>query len=356
MEYNFRTALIVISAVVITAIFVHGFWTIRKNKNPYKLKAKSKTDNVDTPNRGFDGSGFDQDGVSKPRVVDNPLNDEVSHQEIPMPATSDYEEQATSYREFSAEDNEPSLGDMSSLDKMTQNKENHVPDLRAQEQSLFEQVKAEEPPVVKKVEKSLYQTPVTSAKPIVKTSSYVNKKAPIKRDQIEINFDDAVKKGPTSVKKDPIITKRKKVSVEPEVLIISVVMPENQLMSGAALLPTLLTLGMKYGDMNIFHRHEDNAGNGKVTFSLANIMNPGTFDLDNMESFTTQGISLFMTLPSVGEASVVFEQMLNAAKQLALEFSGQLLDDKRSVMTKQTEQHYTSKIREFERRNLIASA
>jgi cell division protein ZipA len=356
MEYNFRTALIVISAVVITAIFVHGFWTIRKNKNPYKLKAKSKTETVETPNRGFDGSGFDQDGVSKPRVVDNPLNDEVSHQEIPMPATSDYEEQATSYREFSVEDNEPSLGDMSSLDNMTKNKENKAPDLRAQEESLFEQVKAEEAPVVKKVEKSLYQAPVTSAKPALKTSSYVTKKAPIKRDQIEINFDDGVKKKSISAKKEPVLTQRKKESIEPEVLIISVVMPENQQMSGAALLPTLLTLGMKFGDMNIFHRHEDNAGNGKVTFSLANIMNPGTFDLDNMESFTTQGISLFMTLPNVGEASVVFQQMLNAAKQLALEFSGQLLDDKRNVMTKQTEQHYTSKIREFERRNLIASA
>jgi cell division protein ZipA len=358
MEYNFRTALIVISAVVITAIFVHGFWTIRKNKNPYKLKAKSKskTENVETQNRGFDGSGFDQDGVSKPRVVENPLSDEVSHQEIPMPASSDYEEQATSFREFNVEDNEPSLGDMSSLDNMTKNKENNAPDLRAQEESLFEQVKAEEVSVVKKIEKSLYQAPVISAKPPLKTSSYVTKKAPIKRDQIEINFDDSVKKGSTPVKKDPLLAKRKKVNIEPEVLIISVVMPENQQMSGAALLPTLLTLGMKYGDMNIFHRHEDNAGNGKVTFSLANIMNPGTFDLDNMESFTTQGISLFMTLPSVGDASVVFEQMLNAAKQLALEFGGQLLDDKRSVMTKQTEQHYTSKIREFERRNLIASA
>ena len=108
MEYNFRTALIVISAVVITAIFVHGFWTIRKNKNPYKLKAKSKskTENVEIQNRGFDGSGFDQDGVSKPRVVDNPLNGEVSHQEIPMPASSYYEDQATSYREFNVEDNE----------------------------------------------------------------------------------------------------------------------------------------------------------------------------------------------------------------------------------------------------------
>mgnify|MGYP001402488461 CR=1 FL=1 len=355
MEYNFRTALIVISAVVITAIFVHGFWTIRKNKNPYKLKAKSKNDNIETPNRGFDGSGFDQDGVSKPRVVDNPLNDEMSHQEIPMPATSDDEEQASSYREFRVGDNEPSLGDMSSLGHMTKHNENNAPDLRAQEASLFEQDKAEEAPVVKKIEKSLYQAPVISAKPALKTSPYVTKKAPIKRDQIEINFNDGVRKGSTLIKKDPILTKHKKESIEPEVLIISVVMPENQQISGAALLPTLLTLGMKFGDMNIFHRHEDNAGNGKVTFSLANIMNPGTFDLDNMESFTTQGISLFMTLPNVGDASVVFQQMLNAAKQLALEFSGQLLDDKRNVMTKQTEQHYTSKIREFERRNLIAS-
>jgi cell division protein ZipA len=357
MEYNLKTALIIISAVVITAIFIHGFWTIRKNKNPYKLKTKAEK--LEPQNRGFDGSGFDQDGVSKPRVVENPLSEEVSHQEVPMPAATDYEEQATTYQEFREEDNEPSLGDMSSLDNITQKNENNAPDLRAQEESLFEQVKAEEVTPVEKIEASVYQAPVTLAKPPRKTSSYVTKKAPIKRDQIEINFDDEVngKKGvPTSVKKEPVLAKRKKVNIEPEVLIISVVMPEDMEMSGAALLPTLLTLGMKYGDMNIFHRHEDNAGNGKVTFSLANIMNPGTFDLDNMESFTTQGISLFMTLPNVGDASVVFNQMLNAAKQLALEFNGQLLDDKRSVMTKQTEQHYTGRIREFERRHLIASA
>jgi cell division protein ZipA len=350
MEDNFRTALIVISAVVITAIFAHGFWTIRKNKNPYKLKTKSKkkSENIDPESRGFDGSGFDQDGVSKPRIIDNLLTDDVSHQEMPMPADTDYEAQANAYQN-NTDNAEPSLGDMSSLDDMTKQTGTNVPDLRAQEQSLFEQVTS--PEKVEKIVESVYQAPVTSAKPI-------RKKAPIKRDQIEINFGreiDGSKSILKSVKKEPTIAKKVKTSIEPEVLIISVVMPEHQQMSGAELLPTLLTLGMKYGEMNIFHRHEDNAGNGKVTFSLANIMNPGTFDLDNMESFSTQGVSLFMTLPNVGDAFTVFNQMLNAAKQLALEFNAQLLDDKRSVMTKQTEQHYTDKIRDFERKNLIAA-
>ena len=85
------------------------------------------------------------------------------------------------------------------------------------------------------------------------------------------------------------------------------------------------------------------------------MMNPGTFDLDAMESFATQGISLFMTLPNAGDPFEVFEQMLSAAKQLSQEFHGQLLDDKRSVMTKQTEQHYIGKIREFERKSRIAA-
>jgi cell division protein ZipA len=354
MEYNFRTALIVISAVVITAIFVHGFWTIRKNKNPYKLKAKSEK--LERQNRGFDGSGFDQDGVSKPRVVDNLLDDEAYDQEIPMSTHSDYEGQHRSYREFSAEDDEPSLGDMSALDDITKDKDSQTSDVHVHEASLVDNVKDEEATLAKKVETTVYQTPVISAKQPLKNSARFSHKEPIKRDQIEINFGNENKKAQSTTRQIHDNTKHKKINIEPEVLIVSVVMPEKQQMSGAALLPMLLTLGMKYGDMNIFHRHEDNAGKGKVTFSLANIMNPGTFDLDNMESFTTQGISLFMTLPNVGEAAVVFEQMLNAAKQLALEFSGQLLDDKRNVMTQQTEQHYTGKIREFERRNLIASS
>lgn len=48
--------------------------------------------------------------------------------------------------------------------------------------------------------------------------------------------------------------------------------------------------------------------------------------------------------------------MLKAAKQLAQEFNAQVIDDKRNVMTKQTEQHYLGKIREYDRKSRIAHA
>ena len=223
-------------------------------------------------------------------------------------------------------------------------------------------------------EEPVYQQPVTQAKPA--TQKAVNKKPQTKANfkheetklpQIEINFGDGLDLDNESMpsinidkseeKAKPVKKNNKtdKPALDAQIIILSVVMPTHQQMSGAALLPSLLTLGMKYGEMNIFHRHQDNAGNGAVTFSLANMLNPGSFELDTMETFVTQGVSLFMTLPNANDPFAAFEQMLGAAKQLAAEFNAQIVDDKRNVMTKQTEQHYVGKIREFDRQYRLAS-
>ncbi|GLX76899.1 cell division protein ZipA [Thalassotalea insulae] len=357
MEDNFRNALIIISAIVIAAIFVHGFWTIRKNKNPYKLKTKNEK--VDLEPRGYDSSGFDQDGVGQIRVIGaNSLNeDEIPSQPAPAP---EYDEEPlpVDLEKPCAEHPalEPSLGDLSDIKEQPPEDRTPPP---AQTSELAPSEMQEQELPVEQIEESepVYQQPVTKPKPARKKVSHKRVTEKLKRNQMEINFGDEAGQSPSMTATDePKAEQSEKSDVEPEVIVVSVVMPEGQQISGAALLPTLLTLGLRYGDMNIFHRHQDNAGNGKVTFSLANMMNPGTFDLDAMESFTTQGITLFMTLPNAGDPFEVFEHMMNAAKQLSMEFHAQLLDDKRSVMTKQTEQHYIGKIREFERRSRIASA
>jgi len=359
MEDNFRNVLIIISAVVIAAIFIHGYWTIRKNKNPYKLKTNKEK--VDIEKRGFDGSGFDQVGVSKPRVVGgHSLNDnEIPDEPAPAPEF-DAEPLPKDIEKPNAEQPalEPNLGDLSDIHE--QPPVDNTPPL-AQSSEVAPEVVGDE--LKYQIEESTAEQVTESTnKDNVITNPVkkgVRKKISdkLKRNQMEINFGDSdFKEDSEETTPVEVIKKPSKPAIDPEVIVVSVVMPENRAMSGAALLPTLLTLGLRFGDMEIFHRHEDNAGNGKVTFSLANMMNPGTFDLDQIESFSTQGVSLFMTLPNAGDPFEVFDHLMSAAKQLSMEFGAQLLDDKRSVMTKQTEQHYISKIREFERRNRIALA
>jgi len=357
MEDNFRNALIIISGVVIAAIFIHGLWTIRKQKNPYKLKTSKEQ--VKPLNRDFDGKGFDQDGVGQVKVLKQEDEPKISSEQ-------DFG-QTISLEEISHLESGQDEGSYPDLTSQVPEHETSLEVLQAEDEipQELEEITLE----------PIYQQPVTQAKP----DTVKSKKAPFrkkaaktkptlaetKRNQIEINFGDGIAVDETippnqpkpnaNAKQIPSEQTQKIPDIEPQIIILSVVMSANQLMSGAALLPCLLTLGMKYGEMNIFHRHQDNAGNGGVSFSLANMLNPGSFDLDTMETFATQGVTLFMALPNAVDAFAAFEQMLAAAKQLATEFNAQLLDDKRNVLTKQGEQHYVSKIREFDRQYRLAS-
>jgi cell division protein ZipA len=143
------------------------------------------------------------------------------------------------------------------------------------------------------------------------------------------------------------------VEIKQEVLVLNVKTPDDKPVAGSALLPMLLTLGFKFGDQDIFHRHVNSNGKGPVLFSLANMFKPGNFDIDSLENFTTQGVSLFMILPIEGDPHQVFNMMHNAARKIADEFDAQILDGRRSLLTKQSLQQYVEKIREFERQRAI---
>ncbi|MEG3768646.1 cell division protein ZipA, partial [Alteromonas sp. 14N.309.X.WAT.G.H12] len=195
--------------------------------------------------------------------------------------------------------------------------------------------------------------------PAAKDTRKTKKRAAIKRrqepkigdDQMNIDFDDSVSKA------QPVSSSSAKTAgsqQEQEVLVLNVKAQEDAPISGAALLPLLLTLGFKFGDQEIFHRHVNSNGKGPVLFSLANMFKPGVFDIDNLETFSTQGVSLFMILPIEGDAHQVFNMMHNAARKIADEFNGSILDGRRSVLTKQGLQQYMEKIREFERKRMIS--
>ena len=180
-------------------------------------------------------------------------------------------------------------------------------------------------------------------------------------DQMRIDFDESQTEasGDPQVRQSSSTTPSQKdnsaqAAQEQEVLVLNVRAKDDAPIAGAALLPMLLTLGFKFGDQDIFHRHVNANGKGPVLFSLANMFKPGVFDIDTLENFTTQGVSLFMILPIEGDPHQVFNMMHNAARKLADEFDAQVLDGRRSVLTKQGLQQYVEKIREFERKRMIA--
>ncbi|MGH1470248.1 MAG: cell division protein ZipA [Cellvibrionaceae bacterium] len=143
---------------------------------------------------------------------------------------------------------------------------------------------------------------------------------------------------------------------EPEdVLVINVMAAKGEHFQGKELLNVVLSQGMRFGSMNIFHHHEDSENDGCILYSMANLVKPGTFDLNAMSEFSTPGVSLFMPLPLESDSLAAFEKMVATARAIAIQLYGDLKDENRSVFTKQTIEHYRSRIQEFERKHRLKS-
>lgn len=137
-----------------------------------------------------------------------------------------------------------------------------------------------------------------------------------------------------------------------EVIIINVMAPEGTRFAGEHLLDALIQTGMRFGEMEIFHRHTSDNGEGAVQFSLANMVHPGTFDLDRMAEFSTPGVSMFLTLPMRADSIKAFDTMRETAQFIASSLGGELKDEQRSIMTRQTMEHCRQRIADYERKRL----
>ena len=140
--------------------------------------------------------------------------------------------------------------------------------------------------------------------------------------------------------------------VDPEVFMLNVVARSPQGFRGEDILHILLACDLRFGDMNFFHRHEFAAGRGAIQFSVANMMQPGVFDIDNMGDLRTPGLVFFLTLPGPEDMMKAFDYMLETAQAVARNLGGDVLDESRSVLTRQTMEHCRQKIRDLERRLL----
>lgn len=133
-----------------------------------------------------------------------------------------------------------------------------------------------------------------------------------------------------------------------DLFIFNVVRREESRLGGHELLQFFLTSGFRFGAMGIFHRHENSDGTGEVLFSIANMMAPGTFDLDMMEQFNSQGISFFLTAPNTKiSVKQSFDLMLRAVEQLADEFDCDVLNANREPLTEKQFMEYRRRLQQY---------
>ncbi|MBS0569696.1 MAG: cell division protein ZipA, partial [Proteobacteria bacterium] len=108
--------------------------------------------------------------------------------------------------------------------------------------------------------------------------------------------------------------------------------------------------GLDFGDMGIFHRLVSGKPEAGPVFSMANMVKPGSFDMSQIESLRTPGVSFFMTLPGPLSALDAWEAMLPTAQRLAELLDGRVLDEQRNALGRQRIAHLRDELRAWDRK------
>ncbi len=109
--------------------------------------------------------------------------------------------------------------------------------------------------------------------------------------------------------------------------------------------------GLRFGAHDMFHRYLDEGNPGpdsQPQFTVANMLRPGSFKLDELQDQRLRGISLFLGLPGPDDPVAAFADMLGTGKRLAATLDAQLVDETGAHMTQQNSEHMREEIVAFQ--------
>lgn len=133
---------------------------------------------------------------------------------------------------------------------------------------------------------------------------------------------------------------------------LTVMARDGESISGDVLFKALKANHMYYSAEQVFHRHVNDSPMQSPIYTALSMMEPGVFDMDRMQSEEFPGVVLLMTLPTRQNPLMIFEKMLNTARQLAVSLNGELCDGARKPLTAPMMSRLREKIQQSHRRHL----
>ena len=115
---------------------------------------------------------------------------------------------------------------------------------------------------------------------------------------------------------------------KPEVFVL-LVMSTGHEFAMTDLNQALYGVGLTLSDQSIFVK-KDNMGNEFI--KVANMLEPGTFPVDNLEQFNTPGIAMILELPTTVRAPAAMHDLIMMARKVSQRMQGRLYNMDRHLI------------------------
>jgi len=136
-----------------------------------------------------------------------------------------------------------------------------------------------------------------------------------------------------------------KTNNKPNDIIVIYILPNGDaLLEGSQINSAAKALGLNFGEMNIFHYAND----GRNVFSLANMLEPGSFNSETIHALKTTGLTLFMQIEgdAMDDSMNDLSEMLQRGYQIAGLLEARLCNHKREPLTEQDAENYRAQVRD----------